>query len=243
MTEQTHTVQAHLGIDAAGYDTAIRRFVPHYDEMLAVTVGTVASALLHTSPASGRREPEIIELGAGTGAVIDALAAQIFAARFTAIDCDPQMLATARARLAQWQPRVRFVQARFADGLAAASSVEVIVASLALHHERDLRAKTKLYRRIFSTLSPGGFFVNADVTLAAAGLPRGLALDAWVAHQTASGIPESEARRQLEKWQREEDRYFTIDEELGALAEAGFSACDVVWRRGPMTVLLAAREQ
>ncbi len=237
----THLVEDHLGISAERYDEAIRCFVPHYSQALEIAVATVVNALAAFPPA-GNAKPFVVELGAGTGALTDALAARLPGASLLAVDCDPRMLGAARARLHRWGERIAFLEASF-ESAKLPANCGAVVASLALHHVRCLAAKTALYRRIFDALAPGGIFVNADAVLPADGPARDGALTAWIAHQTACGIPATEARQNLEKWQREEDRYFSFDEEFRALAEAGFATgrTDIVWRRGAMAVVFAAR--
>lgn len=234
-------VEDHLGTSAEGYDETIRRFVPHYAEALR-TVAEIVAGVLADFPPVGKAGLSVADLGAGTGALTDALAARLPGVNFLAVDGDARMLAAARARLGRWKERVEFREAAF-ESIELPRNCSAVVASLALHHVRCLREKAALYRRIFNALAPGGIFVNADAVLAATGPARDAALKDWIAHQTVGGISEVEARRNLETWQRTEDRYFSVEEELRALAEAGFDSlrCDVVWRRGPLAVILAAR--
>jgi hypothetical protein len=53
-------------------------------------------------------------------------------------------------------------------------------------------------------------------------------------------LPESEARGQFASW-AEEDRYFPLDAELGALRQAGFGEVECFWRRGLCAVTCALR--
>ena len=39
---ETHSVKRHLDVDAESYDVQIRRFIPHYDEMIATGVEVLA---------------------------------------------------------------------------------------------------------------------------------------------------------------------------------------------------------
>ena len=41
---ETHSVKRHLDVDAERYDAQIRRFIPHYDDMLATGVELLAGA-------------------------------------------------------------------------------------------------------------------------------------------------------------------------------------------------------
>ena len=73
--EPAHRVSTHLGVDAAAYDAAIRRFIPGYEEMIAEVVAILDDAL--------DEEVRVVDLGAGTGA----LAGAIPRARVVLVDC------------------------------------------------------------------------------------------------------------------------------------------------------------
>ena len=51
----------------------------------------------------------------------------------------------------------------------------------------------------------------------------------------AHGVTPAQARRHFADWARE-DRYFSLYEELGALAHAGFAHPECFWRRGPVAI-------
>ena len=227
-----HSVKRHLEVDADAYDVAIRRFIPHYDDMLATGVELLAAL---APPA-----PHVLDLGGGTGALSAAVLDGLPAARVTLLDVDPDMLGEARRRLARFGNRVAFVEASFLDPLPRADAV---VASLALHHVHDLEAKTGVYRAIHATLVPGGVFVNLDAAmsdgprLAARGFRR------WAAGMAEHGIAEAAAQEHFAAW-ADEDRYFPLDEELAALRRAGFAEVECFWRRGASAIccgLSAAR--
>lgn len=240
---RAHQVETHLGVGAEAYDAAIRRFVPHYHAMLRAAVDTTAAAL-----GDGSRRV-LVDLGTGTGALTAALAARLPQASLHALDGDPRMLAEARRRLTQFGGRIQYHHGAFLDaipgGAAAAqpplpARPDAFVASLALHHVRDLAEKIALYRGLRAALAPSGILVNADAMLAAEEPARARELAAWIAHEVASGITEAAARQNLADWQRDEDRYFSIAEEHGALLAAGFTRVEVAWHRAPMAVLRAS---
>jgi hypothetical protein len=58
---EKHSVKRHLEVDAESYDVQIRRFIPHYDDMLATGVELLAAL----APTDGR----VLDLGGGTGAL------------------------------------------------------------------------------------------------------------------------------------------------------------------------------
>ena len=207
----------------------IRRLIPHYDEMIETGVEVLAAL----APADAR----VLDLGGGTGALSSAVLDGLPGARVTVLDVDADMLAEARQRLAHFGDRVAFQQASFLDPLPAA---DVVVASLALHHVHDLETKTALYRAIHHALSPGGVWLNLDAAVTAGARLNRLVFDQMAERMGEHGISDAEARGHFASW-AEEDRYFPLDAELGALRAAGFDEVECLWRRGLSAVTCALR--
>ena len=229
MSCETHSVKRHLQVDAESYDVEIRRFIPHYDEMIATGVEVLASLV----PAEGH----VLDLGGGTGALSSAVLGGLPRVRVTVLDVDPDMLAEARRRLAPFAGRASFHEGSFLDPLPAA---DAIVASLALHHVHDLQIKTRLYRAIRDALSSGGVLLNLDAAVTEGARLNGLVFDRMAERMEDHGISDSEARGHFASW-AEEDRYFPLDAELGALRQAGFDEVECFWRRGLSAVICALR--
>ncbi len=218
-----HSVRRHLRIEPAAYDETIRRFTPGYEAMLEA----VAGALAHSGPDS------VIDLGAGTGALSQALLAHDAARTVELIDVDPEMLAQARARLARFEGRVRFREMSF---LAPLPPCDGAAATLALHHISKMVDKRALYGRIRAAIRPGGIFVNADATIPSDPAGQRAVHRLWVDHMTSCGIDEARAFEHLEEW-AEEDTYFPLDEELAAMREAGFEA-ECIWHEATIAVVV-----
>ena len=226
---ETHSVKRHLDVDAEGYDVQIRRFIPHYDDMITTGVELLAAL----APAEGH----VLDLGGGTGALSSAVLDGLPGVRVTVLDVDAEMLGEARSRLERFADRVAFHEASFLDPLPAADAV---VASLALHHVRDLDAKTALYRAICDTLSPGGVLLNLDAAVTQDARLNRLLFDRVAARMADHGISDTEARGHFASW-ADEDRYFPLDAELGALRDAGFDEVECFWRRGLCAIVCGLR--
>jgi tRNA (cmo5U34)-methyltransferase len=229
MSGEAHSVKRHLRVDAEAYDVQIRRLIPHYDEMIATGVELLAAL----APA----DSHVLDLGGGTGALSSAALAALPGARVTVLDVDAEMLEEARRRLARFEDRVSFLEASFLDPLPAADAV---VASLSLHHVHDLETKTALYRAIYDALSPTGVLLNLDAAVTEGPRLNALGFDRWAERMAEHGISGTEARNHFACW-AEEDQYFSLYAELGALREAGFDEVECFWRRELSAVICAIR--
>ena len=219
----SHSVRRHLRLDVQEYDEAIRRFIPGYEAMIARAAREAAA---------GRPEV-VVDLGAGSGALSEALLERPEVGRVVALDVDPEMLGQARVRLARFGERAAYAERSFFDELPACRAV---TASLSLHHIADPERKTDLYRHVRRTLGPGGRIVLADVCVDADGPARDATFRTWADHLVAAGIGEEQAWRHFAEW-AEEDHYLPVDDELGVLERAGFDA-RCVWRDEPSTVIV-----
>ena len=215
-------VASHLGIRLTEYDSRIRTFIPHYEEMLDVAAGAV--------PASART---IVDLGIGTGALSARCLNTARRARTVGIDLDPAILALAGRRL---RSRASLVTGSFLR--APIPPCDAVVASFALHHVRTRPAKTSLYRRIRAALRRGGLFLSVDCQPAIDRTARRAQFDEWLTHLRRA-YTATEAKSILASWSHE-DVYVPLDAELQMLRSAGFGV-ELLWRRGAFAVIRAAR--
>lgn len=212
------SVLDHLGLQAREYDDAIRRYIPHYDEMIATVVALARG--------------DVIDLGTGTGALAAAILHANPSSRVKLVDIDPAMLEVAATRVASYGERAELVHASFEAVLPPCNAV---VASLALHHVGDPARKRTLYTKIRKALKPGGVLLVADVTVHEEGRERELMYESWATWMATHGIRRTEADALFTKWARD-DRYHSLATELRLLAEAGFEHPECFWKRGPSTV-------
>lgn len=218
-----HSVSSHLRLETAEYDRIIRTYIPHYEESRRVQLDLLAAAQI---PEAAR----IIDLGGGTGSLAEAILEQFPQATVEVRDIDRAMLAQAQARLQRFANRVDLVAGSFEDPLPPADAV---LSAFALHHIPDLRKKAAVYGRIRSAIRAGGVFLNAD---AVSGPFWPSLREEWAAFMASEGFTLEQAYQHLDDWS-EEDTYFSVHAELGAMVEGGFAHPECFWRRGPVAVL------
>lgn len=215
-------VASHLGIKLSEYDSRIRTFIPHYEEMLDVAAAAIPA-----------RTRTIVDLGVGTGALSSRCLAAAPTARTVGIDLDPEILALAARRLGG---RATLTTGSFLR--APLPTCDALVASFALHHVRTRAAKAALYRRIRAALRPGGLLLSVDCNPAVDRAVRRVQLDEWLTHLRRA-YTAARARAIFASW-AQEDVYVPLDAEIALLRSAGFRV-ELLWRRGAFAVLRGAR--
>lgn len=213
--------------DAKTYDAARRRLVPDFDAFYE----TAALVVACTAPAT----PRILDLGAGTGLLSEAVARRVTAPRLTQHDASASMLDIARLRLAAHQPHicVGLLQDALPPG-----PFDAVISALSIHHLEDAQ-KRELFRKVFSVLAPGGVFVNADQV-------AGPSL--WhdrIYRETHKALAQSLGSDDAE-WSGAEERmridiYATVEAQLRWLEEMGYERGDCFFKRFGFAVFAAWR--
>ena len=222
----SHSVRSHLRLEIAEYDATIRRWIPGYETMLETAAAAAASV-----------EPtRVVDLGSGTGALSAAVLAHEQVGHVELLDIDPEMMAAAKARLAEDASRVTFTLGSYHDPLPPA---DAFVACISLHHIPTMAERADLFRRLHEALPPGGLLANADCRMPADEAEQRALYAIWAEHMGRHGISEEQAYAHFQEWS-EEDTYLPLEEELEALADAGFET-EVVWRVDPMSAVVARK--
>ena len=114
------------------------------------------------SQAPDRPQYQIIDLGSGTGTAAIALAQRFPGAKVLAVDASAEMLARVQAKAMNLglDGRIRTLQADLDGPWPAIDAVDVVWASLSLHHLAD---PDRVLRDVFATTRPGGLFTVAEM--------------------------------------------------------------------------------
>ncbi len=210
----------YFGGMVGSYDSLIRRSVPRYDEM--------ADRLIDYLP---RDRVRVLELGCGTGNLSLRIAAKLPHTSLCLVDASSEMIALTRSRLQQARPsgfaRDEFITARFEDLDLPASSFDLVVSSISLHHVED---KGRLYERVRALLRTGGRFCFADQIRGEPESNHELNWQAWLAFCSEPGHCSPDEVQSLLDHAAAHDHYTTLSDHVALLSRAGFSEIDCVWR-------------
>jgi SAM-dependent methyltransferase len=139
------------------------RWAPRYDRSLLqpILFAPTHVAVLDAAAEAGAHAGNVLDLGCGTGRLLQRAAKRWPGARFIGVDLSPRMIAEARNKHAGDE---RF---RFEVGDAAALSrslepayVDVAFSTISFHHWSDQLGGVLQVARV---LRPGGLFVLADI--------------------------------------------------------------------------------
>lgn len=130
------------------------RLAPVYDQRWGNYVAaSVGRTLGRIDLRAGER---VLDVGAGTGALLSALAEREPAASLSGVDASPAMLARARAKLGA---RANLFEAQAENLPFEAGSFDLLVSTSVFHHLRRPREALREWRRV---LRPGGRIALTD---------------------------------------------------------------------------------
>jgi tRNA (cmo5U34)-methyltransferase len=216
-----------FSVHAPDYDATRRAIVPCFDAFYGTAVELVS---LRGGPVE-----RVLDLGAGTGLMSEAVLAAHPSAQLVLLDGSAGMLSRAAERLPA--ASVELVQGDMRDGLPS-GPFDAVVSSLAIHHlERD--EQPLLYAATAQLLRPGGVFVNAEHVAARTERLEREGRARWRAAASAAGASEAELDASDERMTF--NRCATVAQSLGWLEEAGLEDCDCFFKQLHFAVLAGWR--
>jgi tRNA (cmo5U34)-methyltransferase len=152
------------------------------------------------------------------------------------------MLTKARERLTEFR-NIRYIKASFQDLLTTDmfdGKFDLAASSMAIHH-LTLEEKEMLFRRIYSWLREGGYFVNIDVVLAPTASIEVWYLRLWRdwmdEEKAAIGLEAEPSDKIIKRYKDlEENKPDTLRDQLDALQEIGFHEVDCFYKYGIFSI-------
>ncbi|MBL1177499.1 class I SAM-dependent methyltransferase [Pantanalinema sp. GBBB05] len=211
-------VKQHFEEEAQEFDAIIRRLIPYYEQMV--------EALVLALPFNQSQLIRVIDLGCGTGTIARRIKDVYPQAQITCVDIAEKMLQIAQTKLGD--SGVRYQLANF-EKYEFDSVYDVAVSSLALHHLVDEDDKIKFYKKVYTCLSLGGVFYNADVILASNSHLQERYMEKWQEYMRLR-VPVEEIEQKWIPQHYDEDHPSKLMSQLDWLRDIGFVEVDVVWK-------------
>ena len=143
----------------------------YVDGWIAKDLGRVAerqpllAKMLSFAPFPAGAKLRVLDIGAGYGAVTDAVLTAYPGAEVTLQDYSQEMLDRARGHLSRRSAELRYVLADLVDpswSAAVGGPFDLVVSAIALHNLADMGTITGCYRAIHGLLAKGGCFLDCD---------------------------------------------------------------------------------
>jgi tRNA (cmo5U34)-methyltransferase len=214
-----HLVKEHFDFKYKDYDVLIRKLIPRYSELHRKVISLTLSAIKKTST------PRVLDLGIGTGQTALALLEKKPDARIDGIDISAKMIREGKTRLKRYR-HVSFQKADMA-ALRPKHRYDVCIAVLSVHHLSP-RGKSKLFKKIFLALKPGGRIVLGDLINFPTPSETRRYEQLWkehLYHVLGKGEGEFWFQNYLE-----EDRPSPLSQQLKWLQQAGFRKVSTEWQ-------------
>ena len=193
-------------------------------------------------------EIRVLDVGAGYGAVSQAVLETFPKAHVVLHDFSAPMLWHARQRLGGYEDRTSQVMADLTDPAwvqAIGEPADGVVSAIAIHNLRNPETIARVYADIFAVVKPGGAFLNWELvwpgdTAGAANARAGLVMEQWRRFEETGVQPSLEELAAQQAGQRafrhsgrrEQRTRPTLVDHLNWLRAAGFDEAECFWRDG-----------
>ncbi|MBI5375683.1 MAG: class I SAM-dependent methyltransferase [Candidatus Schekmanbacteria bacterium] len=221
-----------FNIESDVFDIKIRQVIPDYDKLIAEIINAI--------PFKPDSSISALDIGIGTGAVTEKFFRKFANSQVTGIDLSLRMLGKAANRLRNNIDRVKLFR-ESVEGFEVNKKYDCIYSNLVLHHLKTDEEKISCYRKIYSSLNEGGFFVNGDIILGKNNEENSELIKRWKDFLSRTfGGPE-EAQWWIDR-HFEEDFPATVENHILWLKEAGFKNVKTYWTNLNFAVIGGLKE-
>ncbi|MDR0294559.1 MAG: methyltransferase domain-containing protein [Oscillospiraceae bacterium] len=214
---RTDRIKNHFEEEAKEYDMVIQKLIPYYDRMI--------DALVSVIPFSKERVFTMIDLGCGTGTISKAIKSSFPKVNITCVDVAEKMLEIAKVKIGG---NVICIQIDF-NAFDFPEQYDLVVSSLALHHLETDHDKLAFYKKIYSSLTRDGVFINIDVVLGSDNAIQDVYLKKWKEYMGNNVSAEEIDNKWLPNYYTE-DRPTQLTTHIDMLKECGFTCVDVIYK-------------
>lgn len=200
-------------------DAFFEKRIADYDEhMMTEIEGADEFYKFTASQLPKEAEAKILDLGCGTGLELEEYFSLNPSACITGIDLSEAMLNALKAKLPD--KNLNLICRSYFDVELEADYYNAVVSVESLHHFTAER-KLSLYKKLFHSLKPNGYFVLTDYFAESKELEK-LYFELFEKLKQEQGIADNEFYHY--------DTPLTVEHEIAVLKEAGFSSVEILKR-------------
>jgi tRNA (cmo5U34)-methyltransferase len=192
---------------------------------------------------------KILDLGCGDGIITQQLHEIDTSISAVLIDASGYMLDKAKERLRGLE-NIHYVQASFQELLSKGipgGMFDIAVSSQAIHH-LTMEEKKRLFKKIYTSLQSGAYFLNIDVVIAQTDSLENWYMKLWQewidVKVVSSGKDDVSFQDIVRRYKEaEENKPDTLDDQLNALKDIGFKEVDCFYKYGIFAVYGGRKEK
>ncbi|WP_088225586.1 class I SAM-dependent methyltransferase [Desulfosporosinus sp. FKB] len=227
MSFERSDVKIKFDENASQYDGQRKKLIPCFDDFYFIAI-----SLAETKT----KNPQILDIGAGTGLLSSFILEKYPDAFVTLIDLSEKMLDMAKERFVANQNITYIIDDYTKHKFDR--KYDVVISSLSIHHLSG-DEKKQLYQNIYSSLNQDGVFINADQVLGETHFMESLYKNDWKNKVGSSGLSKEEIQSAYERANL--DRMSTLSDQLKWIKDSGFLDVDCVYKYFNFVVLFGRK--
>ena len=220
-------IKVKFNENSSQYDSQRNKLIPCFADFYSIAISIAET---------NTNNPNILDIGAGTGLLSSFILEKFPDANVTLIDISEKMLDVAKNRF-KANPKVSYITDDYTK-YKFDKKYDVIISSLSIHHLTG-DEKRKLYHDIYSALNKNGVFINADQVLGGTPFIESLYKRDWRYKIENSGLLKEEILSAYERTKL--DKMSTLDDQMGWLKDIGFLDVDCVYKYFNFVVLFGRK--
>ena len=201
---------------AKKYDGQRHQIIPNLDQMYSIMTELANSDI---------SEPDIMDLGAGTGLLTNYMFKKYSQGHFTLLDISDEMLNIAKERF-KGNSNFKFINGDYLE-VDFVEKYDIVISSLSIHHLKD-SSKRNIYSKIYESLNMGGIFLNLDQVFATSLENEEIYQRNWFEKIDSKSLSPTEKEIIIERMKL--DRPTTLENNLKWLKNCGFTNVDVFYK-------------
>ena len=222
-TKLSNNAKKHFSSTVLDYDTAAESVVMKNDEL--------HSELVNALQFEKDKPIKVLDLGCGTGHGLSLVLERFPNSKVIGVDFSARMIQACSKLIDRFGDRVNLVEADFTS-LDFDGSFDAVISAMAIHNVYSDDNKATLFEKIYSTLNPGGYFVNGDFVK---GETEFAQLHTKKLYKLFVENNLSADKQELDVWLRhieDDDRPMKLSEQFAILSQIGFSSIKLLWLFG-----------